>query len=361
MEAQTLVLFCAHARCCRVQVFRRRAGGSSGGGSDAAAAASGAGTQEVDVGEAESFELGGMREVAVGGEGSKDKVLVVRTKANKFYAVGTKCTHYGAPLVKGVTSGDRIMCPWHSACFNLTTGDIEDGPVLDAIPSYQCRVSGGRVLVRVPRQFPRSHKRQPRMCRSRHGDNRVFLVLGGGPAGAAAVETLRQEGYTGRIVLVNAEKHLPYDRVKLSKNMSVTANDVCLRPEDFFREHDVEVIVGHAATIVDPTAKAVRLDDGRTLRYDKLLLATGARCRSFRQGERFTIPGAELGNVFTLRTVEDARAIETAVAESSNVVVMGSSFIGMEAAAYFAQVWHRRVAVAAAASLSPRSHHRPPD
>lgn len=306
--------------------------------------------RDIDAGAVDSFAVGSMVEVPAGG---RAKVLVVRATPDKFYAVGTKCTHAGAPLVKGVTSGDRILCPWHSACFNLATGDIEDGPVLDAIPHYPCRVDGDRVVVSVPEQMPRSHKRPMAMCRARALDERHFVVLGGGAAGATAVETLRQEGYTGRITLVSAEKHLPYDRVKLSKNMAMTAADVELRSEAFYSDHGVQVLLGHAATRVDPATKTVELDSGSTLRYDRLLLATGGRCRAFREGERGAVPGAALRNVFTLRTLEDAQAINAVVAEHSNVVVVGSGFIGMEAAAYFVQVgarWPRR----------PAAHRRSP-
>lgn len=219
----------------------------------------------------------------------------------------------------------------------MRTGAIEDGPVLDTVPRYECSVEGGDVRVRIPDPLPSKQATTPAMCKE-SGDNRTFVIVGGGPAGAAAAETLRAEGYGGRIVMLTAELDSPYDRIKLSKNMKVEAKDLCLRGHEFYQKHAIQVEKGVRVTSVDAGAKSLSMTshsgEEMEMKFDAVLLAPGARCRTFKPDERFTIPGADLGNIFTIREVDDAKGIVGAVRPDSKVVVVGSSFIGMEAAAY---------------------------
>lgn len=259
--------------------------------------------------------------------GDHGKVLVVK-QHGMFKAVGHKCTHYGAPLVTGSLGDGRVRCPWHGACFNLTNGDIEDFPGLDSLPCYQVKVENGDVKVRAKKKDLETNKRKKVLARRNSTDERTFIVIGGGPSGAVCVETLRQEGFTGRIVFVGKEKSPPYDRVKVSKSMNLSADRLLLRPKEYYDESSIETMFGIEAIGMNTNEKEVTLSNGYRIKYDKVYIATGSAAR------KVPIPGADLNNVVTVRTAEDSAYIESKLSKDKNVVVLGVSFIGLEAAAY---------------------------
>ena len=278
---------------------------------------------EAKVAQIHDFQDGEMREVVIG----KTKVLLVRLKG-RFYAIGGECTHYGGPLAEGALSGHRVVCPWHQAVFDVMNGDLEEPPALDAEPCYEVRVEGDDVIVKVPEKA--ENRRTPAMVRRDPADGRTFAILGAGAAGNAAAETLRQDGFTGRVVMITQEPRLPYDRPNLSKGyLSGDAGPETLpwRTPEFYRDHDIEVLTEHRVARVEVPLKTLTFADGRTLTYDCLLLATGGVPR------QLELPGAQWPNVFTLRSADDADAIIEAALPASRVVVIGTGFIGMEAAA----------------------------
>ncbi|XP_069471490.1 apoptosis-inducing factor 3-like isoform X4 [Ambystoma mexicanum] len=265
---------------------------------------------------------GEMREFDVEGH----PVLLVKNNGT-FSAVGSKCTHYGAPLVKGVLVGDRVRCPWHGACFNIKSGDIEEYPGLDSLPCFKVTVNNGKVTISANKQMLENQKRVKAMSGSSKEDKSKVVIIGTGPASLVCAETLRQENFKGRIIMVTREKHLPYDRTNLSKAMNTQAAELSLRPAEFFSCHNIEVLTEKEAVSVDSQKRIVQLQDGTSLQYDQLLIATGSSPR------RLQCPGSELQNVFLLRNPEDANTIsESAVGK--RVVVVGSSFIGMEVASF---------------------------
>lgn len=237
-------------------------------------------------------------------------------------------------------ANDRLTCPWHAACFNVETGDIEDGPVFDKIPVYATEVdSSGDVWVSLPTAVDKVVTReQPHYCPASATDKRHFVIIGAGPCGLAAVETLRTNGYGGRITMLNREAALPYDRTKLSKNMAAEVEGLVLRKQEWFVENGISVRLGVEVKAVRSEEHEVVLTNGEVLKYDKLLCASGGPARTFRQGEMFVTPGAELDNIFALREGAHSAAIEAAVdavgVAKVRIVIVGSSFIGMEAAAY---------------------------
>src|SRR5690242_7674441 len=130
----------------------------------------------------------------------------------------------------------------------------------------------------------------------------TFIVAGAGFAGAKAVETLRQEGFDGRLILIGDEPERPYERPPLSKDYlrgDAARETIYVHPEGFYVEHDVELCLGRRAAELDLGARELVLDDGEWLRYDRLLLTTGAEPR------RLAIPGADLDGVLYLRSVAD--------------------------------------------------------
>jgi 3-phenylpropionate/trans-cinnamate dioxygenase ferredoxin reductase subunit len=159
---------------------------------------------------------------------------------------------------------------------------------------------------------------------------RVFVIVGASLAGAKAAETLRAEGFDGRVVLVGEENELPYERPPLSKGY-LLGNDPreSAFPHDraWYDEQRVELLLGQPATAIDRAVKTVTLADGSSLGYDKLLLATGSRVRTL------DIAGADLPQVRYLRRIEHSEALRAAFASRPQVVVAGAGWIGLETAA----------------------------
>jgi NADPH-dependent 2,4-dienoyl-CoA reductase/sulfur reductase-like enzyme/nitrite reductase/ring-hydroxylating ferredoxin subunit len=270
---------------------------------------------------------GEMRQVSADGT----DILLARVKG-KYHAVGALCTHYGAPLAEGVLSGERIVCPWHHACFNAATGDLEEPPALDALPCYEVRAEGGNIIVSLPDET--ADRRTPAMTgRDSAADGRVFVIVGGGAAGYAAAQTLREDGFRGRVCLITREDRAPYDRPNLSKDYlqgHAEAAWMPLRPDEFYAEHGIELVCKKEVTRVDARAKTITFEGGETLGYDALLVATGGAPR------RLNIPGGDLKNVHLLRSFADADSLIESAGSSARAVVAGASFIGMEAAAALA-------------------------
>ena len=156
-----------------------------------------------------------MMEVKVG-EKDQDKILVARLDG-KYYATGNFCTHFGAPLGNSLLIDDKVICPYHFAAFNVKDGNVEQSPALSGLPTYQAEVdANGQLHVKLPATLPTSDgvrslgKRDP-------NNQETHVIVGGGPAGLSAAETLRGAGFTGRIVVIASENTLPYDRTILSK------------------------------------------------------------------------------------------------------------------------------------------------
>jgi 3-phenylpropionate/trans-cinnamate dioxygenase ferredoxin reductase subunit len=163
----------------------------------------------------------------------------------------------------------------------------------------------------------------------------TFVIVGAGLAGGTAAATLRQEGFDGRIVLVGAEPHPPYERPPLSKQYlrgQMPFEKALVRPADFYEYNGIETLYGVRATRVKPIDRTVQLETGRRLRYDKLLISTGVRNR------RLPIGGVELPGVFDLRSVADADALRAQIAGGKKAVVIGMGFIGCEVAASLRQM-----------------------
>ncbi len=279
--------------------------------------------KEAVIANINDFKDGEMKRVSVEGT----EVLASRIDGN-FYATSAFCPHYGAPLDMGVLNGDRIVCPWHHACFNAKTGDLLEPPSRDSLVRYEVRIDGDGVIVRIPEGVQNS--RIPTMVKyDPQSDSRVFLIIGAGAAGNAAAQSLREDGFKGRIVMITHENRTPYDRPNLSKEyLQGKAEDewMPLRPEGFYDEYGIELMRQRMVVQVDFSSKTISLDKGETLKYDKLLVATGGKARTL------GVPGARLKNIFTLRSYDDSDEIIKASKNASQVVVVGASFIGMETA-----------------------------
>ena len=264
-----------------------------------------------------------MKEVSVG----DTRVLLARS-GDRFHAVSATCPHYGAPLVDGVLCGTRLVCPWHHAAFSIVNGDLEEPPALDALACYDVRVDGDRVLVSVPGDAP--DRRTPAMVQHDPlADSRQFVIIGAGAAGYAAAQTLREEGFRGNVVMITREDRAPYDRPNLSKDYlhgHAEPEWMPLRSEEFFNEHGIKLVLNKEVTRVDARTKTITFEGGEMMEYDALLVATGGA------PVRLNIAGSDLRNVCMLRSFSDADSIIETAGHSRRAVVVGASFIGMEAA-----------------------------
>ncbi|MBR7957554.1 FAD-dependent oxidoreductase [Burkholderia cenocepacia] len=250
-------------------------------------------------------------------------VLLVR-QADELFAVGAQCPHYGGPLAQGLLVGDTIRCPWHHAAFCLRTGEMERAPALDGLPCWRVERRDGRAVVvdARPAAVPPALKET--------GLPSSVVIVGGGAAAIAAAVTLRQEGYPHAITLLSADADPPYDRPNLSKDYlagTAEADWLPLRAPSFYAEQRIDVRCNTRVTRLDPAQRSVELADGSCIEYGALLLATGA------EPNRLNVPGADLPHVCTLRSRADCDALIAKLKTARRCVVVGASFIGLEAAA----------------------------
>lgn len=251
----------------------------------------------------------------------EDEVILVR-RGDNLFAVGAYCTHYHGSLAEGLVVDGTVRCPLHHACFDLRTGKAVRAPALDPITCWRVERTDDTVLVR--------EKLRPVTTRRPGSNPASVVVVGGGAAGLSAAHTLRQEGYEGPISILSADDSPPVDRPNLSKDfLAGTAPDewMPLRSPEYYVEQRIDLSLNARVSAIDSAARRVTLEGGRQLEYGTLLLATGA------DPVRLDIPGASGSRVCYLRTFSDSRAIVAKVAAARRVVVVGASFIGLEAAA----------------------------
>lgn len=255
------------------------------------------------------------------GQYEQQAVIAVR-RGQEYFVVAAACSHWGENLAEGLVIGDTIRCAHHHACFSIRTGEAAAPPALGPIQSFKVENRGsGRVVTGKAQQAAKVPVA---------GGPSAIVIVGGGAAGSACALALREEGHAGSIILLSEDKDPPCDRPNVSKDYlagNAPEEWLYLRDQAGWSAAGVELRLGVTVTAIDRAAKRVRLSDGGVVAYDALLLATGA------DAFRLPIPGADLPHVHLLRTVADARSVLADAANAASAVVIGSSFIGMEAAA----------------------------
>jgi apoptosis-inducing factor 3 len=259
----------------------------------------------------------------------EDKPVLLARVGGQYYATGDKCAHYGAPLHEGALRGHTVMCPWHHACYDIRSGARLEPPALNDLPHYPVRIEDGVVWVTLPHDntIAPQGKADPSV-------QQTFVIVGGGAAGNAAAEALRRSNFKGKIILLSTVPNVPIDRPNLSKDYldgHAKPEWMPLRDEDWYAQRDIDLRLNVQVTRLDLDEHTIYLAQGEPLRYDKLLLATGAMPHQLRN-----TPGSELDGIYTLRTLADADALIQAIQSGKHVVVVGASFIGMEVAAALA-------------------------
>jgi NADPH-dependent 2,4-dienoyl-CoA reductase/sulfur reductase-like enzyme/nitrite reductase/ring-hydroxylating ferredoxin subunit len=251
------------------------------------------------------------------------EVLLVRS-GSEIFAIDAHCSHYHGPLADGIVADGGIRCPWHHACFDLRTGEATRAPALSPLSVWQVEREGDRILVKHKREQPKP------ATKAAAGAPGRIVIVGGGAAGFAAAEMLRRQEYRGSIVMLSNDAAAPVDRPNLSKDYlagSAPEDWMPLRPDEFYAEAKIDIRLNSDVTAIDAKARQVTLARGGTIPYDRLLLATGA------EPVRLAIPGADQPHVHTLRSLADSRAIIAGASGARRAIVIGASFIGLEAAA----------------------------
>jgi NADPH-dependent 2,4-dienoyl-CoA reductase/sulfur reductase-like enzyme/nitrite reductase/ring-hydroxylating ferredoxin subunit len=257
------------------------------------------------------------------GHVGEDEVLLVR-RDGELFAISPHCTHYHGPLAEGLVVDGTIRCPWHHACFDLTSGEALRAPAFDPLTSWTVEQRDGLVFVGEKRPAPK-----PKPPGTSKAPGKI-VIAGGGAAGFAAAEMLRRLGHQGGIVMISDDAAAPVDRPNLSKDYlagSAPEEWVPLRGDGWYAENGIELRLGTKIGAVRPRDREVVLADGGTIAYDRLLLATGA------EPIRLPLPGAAPSDVLTLRSLADCRAIIARAGAARRVLVIGASFIGLEVAA----------------------------
>jgi NADPH-dependent 2,4-dienoyl-CoA reductase/sulfur reductase-like enzyme/nitrite reductase/ring-hydroxylating ferredoxin subunit len=256
-------------------------------------------------------------------EAGEEKILLVRIKGT-VHAVGHKCPHYEEKLEKGALFGTQIVCKSHFARMDVTTGRVIAPPAFNDLPVYPVKVENGEVWI-----GPVVKPKFPKPAAALGSDPRTLLIVGAGAAGNTAAETLRREGFAGRVVMVTGETERPYDRPNLSKDFitgKAGEDWLPLHGAKFYPTQGIELLTGRPVVSLDTQKKVVTLEGGETITFDKALLAMGGTPR------KLAIPGADGTGCHMLRTTGDARAILAAAQQWKSVVLIGAGFICLELA-----------------------------
>lgn len=253
-------------------------------------------------------------------EVGEKKIVLVRD-GEEVRAYQGECPHAGAPLADGAVCNGHLICPWHKAQFAVHDGRLCEPPALNALTRYATQVIDDQI--HVEDQPVQAAPQTPA------DDHRCFVIIGAGAAGTAAACALREKGFNGQLLLMDREESPGYDRTALSKFVLAAEmrpdETPPLREDAFYEDNHIERVQGEVMKL-DVINKRVTLADGRRFAYDAALIATGGEPRGL------PLTGADLPQVLTLRCRDDAKQILTAAQPGRHVLIVGDSFIGLEAA-----------------------------
>jgi apoptosis-inducing factor 3 len=255
-----------------------------------------------------------------------DNAVLLARRGKEIFAVDATCSHYGASLADGLMVGDTVRCPWHHACFSLSTGEARCAPAFTPLTCWAVEERDGRLFVRAKKAPQPGSDGAPERATS----PRRIVIVGGGAAGFAAADMLRRLKYQGAISLLSAEAAPPVDRPNLSKDYLAGHAPQAwlpLRPDRYYAEQGIHLQLNANVVAVDLSAQEVVLAGGTRVPYDRLLVATGA------EPVRPPIDGAQAPHVYLLRSLTDCENLIAAAQAAKRAVILGASFIGLEVAA----------------------------
>lgn len=275
---------------------------------------------------AEGIKNGGMKSF----KQDDDSIILITRDGDEFNAFDGKCTHAGADLGEGLRCGHRVVCPWHHGTFDSTDGSLIEPVAMKGLTRYSVTRQGDNLIVDTTSNI------NERADNDQLADTHTIIV-GGGGAGFMTANQLRHTGYGGKITLISADNKAPYNRPLLSKAFLAGQMDeskLILGGSNWADRNNIDLRLNQRVSEVLPNENAIIIEnnngDNEKQSADFLVVATGAEPK---------IPpfkGADLAGVFTLRSMSDAKAIKEA-SQDKQVVIVGTGFIGMEAAAALSQ------------------------
>ncbi len=264
-----------------------------------------------------------------------DSIILITRDDNTFHAFDGKCPHAGADLGDGLRCGNRVVCPWHHASFDSRDGSLLEPIATEGLTQYALSDDGDTLIVNTANTIDQTVKNDKLM-------DTHTIIVGGGGAGFMTAHQLRHSGYGGKITLISQEATAPYNRPLLSKAFlagNMPEEKLLLGGADWAQKNNIEVRLNQTVSDVLPNERTVVIrnkdtndanDASQKISADYLVVATGA------QPIVPPIKGAESDGVYTLRSMDDAKAIKAA-SENRNVVIVGTGFIGMEVASALSQ------------------------
>ena len=259
-----------------------------------------------------------------------DSIILITRDGDEFSAFDGKCPHAGADLGEGLRCGNRVICPWHHGTFDSTDGSLIEPVAIKGLTRYSVTRQGDNLIVDT------TSNTNERADNDQLADTHTIIV-GGGGAGFMTANQLRHTGYGGKITLISADNKAPYNRPLLSKAFLAGQMDeskLILGGSNWADRNNIDLRLNQRVSEILPNENAIIIEnnngDNEKQSADFLVVATGAEPK---------IPpfkGADLAGVFTLRSMSDAKAIKEA-SQDKQVVIVGTGFIGMEAAAALSQ------------------------
>ena len=254
-----------------------------------------------------------------------DSIILITRDEDEFNAFDGKCPHAGADLGEGLRCGNRVICPWHHGSFDSRDGTLLEPVAMRGLTQYELTDEGDSLTVNT------SAKIDKRVTNDKMTDTHTIIV-GGGGAGFMTANQLRHTGYGGKITLISQDDKAPYNRPLLSKMFlagKMGEKYLMLGGADWASNNNIDLRLQQTVSEVLPSARTIVITDADGKREEQtadfLVVATGAEPKipSFK--------GAELDGVYTLRSMDDAKAIKNA-SDNKHVVIVGTGFIGMEVA-----------------------------
>ncbi|RQW61748.1 FAD-dependent oxidoreductase [Vibrio viridaestus] len=248
---------------------------------------------------------------------------------DSIHACGADCPHKGAPMEKGAVCEGKLVCPWHKAVFDIESADVCEPPALEGLKKYPLEIRNEDIYVDVSQVQPTVESNNDNKEAQQH-----FVILGSGAAGATALQTLLNNGFKGKVTIVDEEQEAPYDRTLLTKAVpagKMSTDDVTsLLPAETTEQPQITRLSA-AVKHVDAENNTVFLQDGQSLVFDQLLVATGG------EPAKPDMPGIELDGIHTLRHVGQVEDLISDIENAKQLTIIGNSFIALEAAASLKQ------------------------
>ena len=254
-----------------------------------------------------------------------DSIILITRDEDEFFAFDGKCPHVGADLGDGMRCGNRVVCPWHHGSFDSRDGTLLEPVAMRGLTQYELIDEGDSLTVNT------SAKIDKRVENDKLTDTHTIIV-GGGGSGFMTANQLRHTGYGGKITLISKDDKAPYNRPLLSKAFlagKMEEKYLMLGGSEWASKNNIELRLNQTVSEVLPNERTIVMEDesgnSEQQTADFLVVATGAEPK---------IPpfkGADLDGVYTLRSMDDAKDIKAA-SDNKHVVIVGTGFIGMEAA-----------------------------